>query len=74
MDKKIKTFMTMVLLSLVFPCNLIAETANEPWDGGGGDIEPPPAPINSGVEYLAIVAILLAAYFFYKTNFKTQNK
>lgn len=38
------------------------------------DIEPPPTPIDDYVIPFAFVAILIAAFYFYKTNLKTGTK
>jgi hypothetical protein len=38
------------------------------------NIEPPPTPIDDYVIHFAIAAIVLAAFYFYKTNLKTEMK
>jgi hypothetical protein len=38
------------------------------------NIEPPPTPIDDYVIHFAIAAIVLAAFYFYKTNLKTEIK
>lgn len=38
------------------------------------DIDPPPAPINGALIFLFVGAILLAVYFFYRSNLKIERK
>lgn len=68
MDKIFKTNFLLVMLALVFPCIVVAQ------DLPGGDIEPPPTPIDESIVYLAIAALLLAGYYLYKVNIKTASK
>ncbi len=60
---------------VVFLCfNSLVSFAQENDDSWSRDIEPPPTPIDGSIVYLAIAALLLALYFFYKTNLKTGTK
>lgn len=38
------------------------------------EIEPPPAPIDGALIFLFVGAILLAVYFFYRSNLKIERK
>lgn len=70
MKKLLKTNCLAGLLVLVAPLELFAQE-----DGNAfRDIEPPPAPIDDYVIPFALVAILIAAFYFYKTNLKTETK
>lgn len=71
MDKILKRNFRMVMLALVFPLIVVAQRGE---DLPGGDIDPPPTPIDDSIVYLAIAALLLSVYFFYKVNIKTDIK
>jgi hypothetical protein len=51
-----------------------ATSAENPYEDSPGGLETPPAPIDDYVIHFAIVAIVLAAFYFYKTNLKTVIK
>lgn len=71
MEKIFKTNFLMVILALVYPCVILAQRGE---DLPGGDIEPPPAPIDGSIVYLAVAALLLAVYYFYRVNIKIITK
>lgn len=69
----LKTFKSNFFVSflIILPSVLYSQKSDDPW---GGDIEPPPTPIDDYVIPFAFVAILIAAFYFYKTNLKTGTK
>lgn len=71
MNKIFKTKFLMLILALVCPCIIVAQRGE---DLPGGDIEPPPTPIDGSIVYLAVAALLLAVYYFYKVNIKISAK
>jgi hypothetical protein len=60
----------VALLLLVMPLITFAQENGDALR----NIEPPPTPINDYVIHFAFVAILIAAFYFYKTNLKTGTK
>lgn len=70
MKKLFQTNYLLVLLLIVAPIVSFAQDYPNETD----DIDPPPAPINDYVIHFAFVAILIAAFYFYKTNLKTGTK
>lgn len=63
-----KTFQTNYLLTLPFLLMPLFTLAQQ--DG----IDPPPAPIDDYVIHFGVFAILIAGFYFYKTNFKMESK
>jgi hypothetical protein len=71
MKKLLKINCLAILLLLVTPLDLFAEDFGYETD----NIEPPPAaPIDDYAIPFAFVAILTVAFYFYKTNLKTESK
>lgn len=70
MTKLFKTNYFLALLYIVAPFITFAQEDGDAFR----DIEPPPAPIDDYVIPFAFVAILIAAFYFYKTNLKTGTK
>ena len=70
MNKLFKINCLANLLLLVTPLGLVAQENGDTFR----DIEPPPTPIDNYVIPFAFVAILIAAFYFYKTNLKTETK
>jgi hypothetical protein len=70
MKKLLKINCLAILLLLVTPMDLFAQDFGLQTD----NIEPPPTPIDDYVIPFAFVAILIAAFYFYKTNLKTETK
>jgi hypothetical protein len=66
MEKLFNKNYVMVLLLMVMP---LFSSAQE-----GGNLEPPPTPIDDYVTTFAFVAVLIAAFYFYRTNLKTIKK
>lgn len=60
----------MVLLLIAIPLVSFSQEDGDAFR----DIEPPPTPIDDYVIPFAFVAVLIAAFYFYKTNLKTITK
>lgn len=60
----------MVLLLMAIPLVSFSQEDGDAFR----DIEPPPTPIDDYVIPFAFVAVLIAAFYFYKTNLKTITK
>ena len=70
MKKIFQTNYLFTLPFLVIPLFSFAQNfENEP-----NSIDPPPAPIDDYLIPFVFVAILIAAFYFYKTNFKMESK
>lgn len=70
MKKLFQTDYLLALLLLVTPLFTFAQEDGDAFR----EIDPPPAPIDDYVIPFAFVAILIAAFYFYKTNLKTGTK
>jgi hypothetical protein len=70
MKKLFQTNYLLALLLLVAPLITFGQEDGDAFR----DIEPPPTPINDYVILFAFVAILIVAFYFYKTNLKTGTK
>jgi hypothetical protein len=70
MKKNFTTNYLMVLLLIVAPLFTFAQEDGDTFR----NIEPPPTPIDDYVIPFAFLAILIAAFYFYKTNLKTDTK
>ncbi|MGV1013151.1 MAG: hypothetical protein ACOYBS_11960 [Flavobacterium sp.] len=70
MKKLIRSNYLIALLLMVLPLFTFAQEDGNTFR----DVDPPPAPINDYVIPFAVVAILIATFYFYKTNFKTDTK
>jgi hypothetical protein len=70
MKKLFEINFALVLLFTVIPLVSFSQEDSDAFR----DIEPPPAPIDDYVIHFAIAAIVLAAFYFYKTNLKTEMK
>jgi hypothetical protein len=67
MDKLFRKKIVLALLAIVMPFISFSQEENR-------DIDPPPTPIDESIIFLFIAAIVLAAFYFYKINFKTEIK
>lgn len=70
MKKLFQTNYLMTILLMVLPLFTFAQEDGDTFR----NIDPPPTPIDDYVISFAVVAILIAAFYFYKTNFKTETK
>jgi hypothetical protein len=70
MKKLLKTNYLLAVLLLVMPLITFAQEDGDAYR----NIEPPPTPIDDYVIPFAFVVILIAAFYFYKTNLKTKLK
>jgi hypothetical protein len=69
--KKLFQFNYLVaLLLILLPLDTFAQEDGDAFR----DIEPPPTPIDDYVIPFAFLAILIVAFYFYKTNLKTETK
>lgn len=69
----LKTFKSNFFVSflIILPSVLYSQKSDDHW---GGDIEPPPTPIDGYVFPFAVVALLMMAIFLYKVNLKNSTK
>jgi hypothetical protein len=73
MSKKIKLQFLLVLLSLVTPLVMFSQDIDPP--PPYEEIDPPPAaPIDDSIAILVVAGLVFAAYYFYKTNIKMEEK
>ena len=71
MSKKFYFNFILVVLFMIVPSVLFAFEGDP---NESPEIEPPPAPIDGALVYLFVGAILLAVYFFYRSNLKIERK
>lgn len=71
MSKKIYCNFILSVLFMIVPSVLFA---SDEFPNESPELEPPPAPIDGVLVYLFVGAIFLAAYFFYRSNLKTEKK
>ena len=71
MDKILNSNFVKVMIVLLLPSLSLAQKGEDPW---GGDIEPPPTPIDQSIVYLIIAAIVLAGFISYRRNYKLLQK
>ena len=73
MSKKTKLQFLLVLLSLVMPLVMFSQDIDPP--PPYEEIDPPPAaPIDDSITILVVAGLVFAAYYFYKTNIKMEEK
>ena len=70
MEKLVTKNYVMVLLLMAIPLVSFSQEDGDAFR----NIDPPPAPIDDYVIPFAVAAIVLAAFYFYKTNLKTESK
>ncbi len=68
MSKNLKLNFMLISLFIVMPSVMFAQDLEPEID------PPPPAPIDGALVYLFVGAILLAVYFFYRSNLKIERK
>lgn len=70
MKKLFRSRYLVALLLMILPLFTFAQEDGDTFR----DIDPPPTPINDYVIPFAVVAILIATFYFYRTNIKTETK